>query len=41
MIYEILKELNFNVAKGDCSPYPMGMPRISHLDNASVSEQAG
>ena len=39
MIDDILKELNIMGAKGERLPYPMDLPKLSRLDNASVSEQ--
>ena len=39
MIDDILKELNVTGAKGERLPYPMDLPKLSRLDNASVSEQ--
>ena len=39
MIDDILKELNVTGAKGERLPYPMDLPKISRLDNASPSEQ--
>ena len=39
MIDDILKELNVTGAKGERLPYPMDLPKISRLDNASVSEK--
>ena len=38
MIDDIQKELNVTGAKGERLPYPMDMPKLSRLDNASVSE---
>ena len=39
MIDDILKELNVTGAKGERLPYPMDTPKLSRLDNASVSDQ--
>ena len=39
MIDDILKELNVTGAKAERLPYPMDLPKISRLDNYSVSEQ--
>ena len=38
MIDDILKELNVTGAKGERLPYPMDLPKISRLDNASVTD---
>ena len=40
MIDDILKELNVTGSKGERLPYPMDMPKLSRIDNASVSELA-
>ena len=40
MINDILKELNVTGATGERLPYPMDMPSISRLVDASVSGQA-
>ena len=39
MIDDILKELNVTGAKGERLPYPMDEPKLSRLDNASVTDQ--